>query len=57
MRAESSRILKRFLTWVFPVVLLGLSQPACHLLQKQEAKTEAASPAAARHVHRSPRTS
>ena len=44
MRAESSRILKRFLTWVFPVILLGLSQPACHLLQKQEGKTEAASP-------------
>ena len=44
MRAESSRILKRFLTWVFPGVLLGLSQPACHLLQKPESKAEAAAP-------------
>ena len=45
MWAKSSRILKRFLTRALPCVLLVLSQPACHLLQKPEAKAEAASPA------------
>ena len=44
MWAKSSRILKRFLTRAFPCALLVLSQPACHLLQKPEAKAEAASP-------------
>jgi cobalt-zinc-cadmium efflux system membrane fusion protein len=42
MRVQFSRFRKRTLAPAFLGLLLGVSQPACHMLQKPESKSEAA---------------